>query len=273
MLLAAAGLARSTYYYHLARLNQPDKYAALRQAIREAFEQAHGRYGHRRIRLALQAQGVRISRKLTIKLMREEGLVCRVRARKRYNSYRGTVSRIAPNILDRKFRPPHANHSWVSDVSEFRVGKHKLYLSPVIDLYDHSVLGFALGTSPNRELTNESLRRAFKRARPAPGLLVHTDQGVQYQSADWKELLTEHQAIQSMSRKGNCHDNSLAENFFSHIKTELFYQHTFSTLRELEQAIKAYITWYNTKRIQEGLNSMTPSQYRQTHPNPTTPLQ
>lgn len=272
-LLAAVGLARSTYYYHLARLDRSDKYAQLRQMIRTVFARAHGRYGHRRIRLVLHNQGIRISRKLTMKLMKEEGLVCRVRARKRYNSYRGTVSRTAPNILNRKFNPPHANHSWVSDVSEFRIGKHKLYLSPVIDLYDHSVLGFALGTSANCDLTNESLRHAFKRAQLAPRLLVHTDQGVQYQSAAWKKILIKHQAIPSMSRKGNCHDNALAENFFSHIKTELFYQHTFTTLHELKQAIRAYIHWYNTKRIQEGLNSMTPSQYRKTHPNPTTPLQ
>lgn len=271
-LLQCAGLARSTFYYHLARLDRPVKHAQLRQAIKKVFEGAHGRYGHRRIQLALQRQGIRISRKLTIKLMKEEGLACRVRARKRYNAYRATRSKIAPNILNRNFQPPHANHTWVSDISEFRVGNHKIYLSPVIDLYDHSIIAYTIGSSPNLALTNASLKQAFNNAQPAPGLIVHTDQGMHYQHESWKNILIQHHAIQSMSRKGNCHDNALAENFFSHIKTELFYQHTFTTCEELTQAIQAYIHWYNTRRIQERLQAMTPNQYRNHNPNTPTPL-
>lgn len=194
--------------------------------------------------------------------MREEGLVCKVRAKKRYNSYRGTLSTIAPNVLRCDFGASGPNRQWVSDVSEFRVNHQKIYLSPVIDLYDHSVVAFSISSSPNLELLTSSLEQAFTRARPDPGLVVHTDQGFQYQHRAWKKILAVNGAEQSMSRKGNCYDNAMAENFFGHLKAELFYQRSFTSCEELATEIRSYINWYNTIRIQERLKGMTPNQYR-----------
>lgn len=124
-----------------------------------------------------------VSRKLVAKLMKREGLTCLVRQKKRYNSYRGTLSTIAPNVLARDFTATSPNQKWVSDVTEFRLGSSKIYLSPIIDLFDHSVVSHTVGKSPNLELTNTSLRKALNKAKPGPGLVVHTDQGFQYQGS------------------------------------------------------------------------------------------
>lgn len=261
-LLQAAGLARSTFYYHQARLDAPDKHAGLKREIKTVFDQSHARYGHRRVRLALKRQGICVSRKLVAKLMKQEHLVCQVRKKKRYNSYRSNQSNAAGNVLNRDFTATKPNQKWVSDVTEFRVGNQKLYLSPIIDLYDHSVISYSISASPNLELTNSSLRKALHQAQPGPGMIMHTDQGFQYQHHSWKALLANYNATQSMSRKGNCHDNAMAENFFAHLKAELFYQHAFTNTEDLANQIQDYIHWYNNQRIQQRLEGMTPNEYR-----------
>ena len=134
VLLAIAGLARSTFYYHQARLGVPCKHAQLRQHIRQVFHAAKARYGHRRVRLALARLGIKVSKKLVAKLMAQEGLVCITRPRRRYSSYRGGVSKIAPNVLNRQFHAERPNQKWVSDVTEFRIAGVKVYLSPMIDV-------------------------------------------------------------------------------------------------------------------------------------------
>lgn len=203
-----------------------------------------------------------VSRKLVAKLMKREGLTCLVRQKKRYNSYRGTLSTIAPNVLARDFTATSPNQKWVSDVTEFRLGSSKIYLSPIIDLFDHSVVSYTVGKSANLELTNTSLRKALNKAKPGPGLVVHTDQGFQYQHHSWRKQLSRSHAVQSMSRKANCYDNAVAENFFGHLKSEMFYNNTFTSTEHLVNQIKAYIHWYNNKRIQERLEGMTPNEYR-----------
>lgn len=255
-------MARSTFYYHQARLGQVDKHGDLRTKIKAVFDESRGRYGHRRIRLALQREGLMVSRKLVAKLMKREGLTCLIRKKKRYNSYRGTLSTIAPNVLARDFTASGPNQKWVSDVTEFRLGQSKIYLSPIIDLFDHSIVSYTVGTSPNLTLTNTSLRQALNSTKPRRGLVVHTDQGFQYQHYTWRQQLNRFHAIQSMSRKANCYDNAIAENFFSHLKSEMFYPNTFTSPEHLITEIKTYIHWYNNKRIQERLEGMTPNEYR-----------
>lgn len=261
-LLAAAQMARSTYYYHLARLDAPDRHAFLKAVIVTVFFAKKRRYGHRRIWLHLTQHGWQVGKKLVYKLMKQLGLKSKVRIKRKYNSYQGTISHIAANHLNREFDATAPNQKWVSDVSEFRVGNQKVYLSAIYDLFDHAIVSFKTGTSPNTGLTSRSLKDAFEREQPAAGLLVHTDQGFHYQHHSWRELLEEHGAIQSMSRKANCYDNALIENFFGHLKTEMFHGERFNTVNELIEEIEEYIDWYNRDRLQERLKGMTPMQYR-----------
>lgn len=255
-------MARSTYYYHQAQLDAPDRHAVLKTAIAAIFNSSKQRYGHRRIWLSLRQQGWVVSKKLVHKLMNQLGLRSKVRIKRKYNSYQGGVSHVAGNVLDRAFDAETPNQKWVSDVTEFRVGNQKVYLSPIYDLFDHSIVSFQTGTSPSTALTSQSLKTALEREQPDAGVLVHTDQGFQYQHVSWRALLEEHDAVQSMSRKANCYDNALIENFFGHLKTEMFHGERFNTVNELINSIEEYIDWYNNERIQERLKGMTPMQYR-----------
>jgi len=255
-------MARSTYYYHQAQLDAPDRHAELKTAIAAIFNSSKQRYGHRRIWLSLRQDGWQVSKKLVHKLMHQLGLRSKVRVRRKYNSYQGGVSHVASNVLDRAFNAETPNQKWVSDVTEFRVGNQKVYLSPIYDLFDHSIVSFQTSTSPSTNLTSQSLREALESEQPGAGVLVHTDQGFQYQHVSLRALLEEHDAVQSMSRKANCYDNALIENFFGHLKTEMFHGERFNTVNELINSIEEYIDWYNNERIQERLKGMTPMQYR-----------
>ena len=151
---------------------------------------------------------------------------------------------------------------WASDVTEFRVAGTKVYLSPIMDLCDRSIVSYSVSTSPNTVFTSQSLRDAIAQESPDQGLVVHTDQGFQYQHSSWRTLITGIGGTQSMSRKGNCYDNAVMENFFGHLKTEMYHGEVFDTVAEFNQAIDEYIQWYNTERIQQRLKGLTPMQYR-----------
>ena len=262
VLLQVAGLARSTFFYHQARLQASDPKEALRTAVTEIFEKNHGRYGHRRIHTELVKQGWTIAKKTVLKLMRSLRLVCKVRRKKRYVSYRGEQGAVAPNVLDRKFDADAPNQKWVTDVTEFSVGDRKLYLSPVMDLFDRQIISYSVGLSPNLDLTNTSLQRALATLESRQKPLVHSDQGFQYQHASWRKLLEGAGAVQSMSRKGNCYDNAVMENFFGHLKEELFHRVRFLSTDALATALREYIHWYNTERISTKLEGLSPVQYR-----------
>jgi putative transposase len=262
VLLRAAGLARSTFFYHQARLTRPDPHAELKTAVTEAFEAARGRYGHRRIHAVLERQGRQVAKKTVLKLMNILGLVCEVRRARRYRSWLGQNGTTAENLLDRRFSTSAPDTKWVTDVTEFRIGADKVYLSPVIDLFDRSVVAYSRGPSPSLELTNSSLRQAIATLPAAAAPLVHSDQGFQYQHASWRRLLADAGLTQSMSRRGNCLDNSIAENFFGHLKEELFHHNKFDTVTEFTMALDDYIDWYNTTRISTTLKGLSPVEYR-----------
>ncbi|WP_262105832.1 IS3 family transposase [Arthrobacter sp. Marseille-P9274] len=262
VLLQVAGLARSTFFYHQARLRAPDPKEAVKSAATTIFTKNHGRYGHRRIHTELTRQGWTVAKKTVLKLMRSLQLVCKVRQRKRYNSYQGEQGKTAPNLLNRDFDADAPNQKWVTDVTEFRVDGRKLYLSPVMDLFDRQILSYTVGLSPNLALTNTSLRMALATLEYGQKPIVHSDQGFQYQHASWRRLLQGANAIQSMSRKGNCYDNAVMENFFGHLKEELFHHVRFLSTGALTSAIHEYIRWYNTERISTKLEGLSPVQYR-----------
>ena len=262
VLLDVAGLPRSTFFYHQSRLQGPDPRASLKTAVTEIFTKNHGRYGHRRIHIELGKQGWRVAKKTVLKLMRSLRLVCKVRSRKRYNSYQGEQGIVAPNLLKRQFEADAPNQKWVTDVTEFSVGDRKLYLSPIMDLFDRQVISYAIGTSPNLELANTSLRGALATLENGQKPLVHSDQGFQYQHNSWRTLLADAGAVQSMSRKANCYDNAVMENFFGHLKEELFHRLRFLNTDALAAAVHEYIRWYNTERISTKLQGLSPLQYR-----------
>ncbi|MEV6239408.1 IS3 family transposase [Lentzea sp. NPDC051838] len=261
MLLDVAGLARSTFFYHQARLARPDPQAALKAAIAEVFTQAKGRYGHRRVHIVLLRQGWRVAAKTVLTLMNSLGLTCRVR-RRRYRRMSGQTGMTAPNKFNRQFTVPAPNTGWVTDLTEFRIADRKIYLSPVIDLFDRSIVAYSHGLSPSLELANSSLRKAIATLQPGQRPLVHSDQGFHYQHISWRRTLSSAGLTQSMSRRGNGLDNAIAENFFSHLKEELFHHTKFDSVEDFTTALDDYMGWFNTTRISTTLGNLSPADYR-----------
>lgn len=198
--------------------------------------------------------------------MREEKIICtkfKTRSRK-FSSYKGQIGKIAPNIVNRNFRVDRPNKLWLTDVTEFRIKgfKEKLYLSPILDAYNSEIISYTLSFRPTLELTNTMLEKAINRIHEKDNLVIHSDQGFQYQHGSWSNKLEENKIIQSMSRKGNCLDNSPMENFFGILKQEMFYGEEFNNYEELIEEIDKYIKWYNEERIKTKLNGMSPVMYR-----------
>lgn len=261
VLLEIARLARSTFFYHQARLARPDPRAELKTAITTTFEE-NRRRGHRVVHRELRNAGWRVAKKTVLKLMRQLDLVCPIRRRRRHVSYQGEVGKVADNVLDRQFTATAPNQKWVTDVTEFRIHDRKVYFSPVMDLFDRQIISYAVGSAPNLELTNSSLRDALATLHEDQAPLVHSDQGFQYQHRSWRHLLTTAGARQSMSRKATCHDNAVIESFFGHLKEEVFHHTHYLTVEAFTTALDDYITWFNTRRGHTHCQGLSPVQYR-----------
>lgn len=226
------------------------------------FTEVHQRYGYRRLHARLVADGWKVGKKLVRTLMRPLGLVCQVRRRKPYRSYAGEVGRIAPNLLNRNFAATAPNQKWVTDITEFRIGERKVYLSPIMDLFDRQIIAWSVGVSPHLDLALSALRSALVTLPAGAAPIVHADQGFHYQHLSWQSTLADAGATQSMSRKGNCLDNAVMENFFGHLKEEMFHHTRYKNVETFIAALNAYMTWYNTERISTRLKGMSPVQYR-----------
>jgi putative transposase len=260
-LLQIAYLPRSSYYYHAARLPRPEKHAAERQAIRKICAEHKGRYGYRRVTLALRQQGFQANHKLVMKLMQEEHLSCKLRPKK-YRSYRGEVGKIAPNRLNRHFRAAQPNTKWATDITEFKVNGQKLYLSPILDLFNGEIVSYSLSKTPSFRLVTDMLQQAFQKLPDHGPLMLHSDQGWQYQLKTYQRMLQESGITQSMSRKGNCYDNCVIENFFGLLKTEFFYHQSFISVENFQDELDKYIEYYNHDRIRVKLKGLSPVQFR-----------
>lgn len=254
-------MARSSFYYHLKSSQRQDKYKHIKTEIIRIYHRHLGRYGYRRITLELKRLGYVINHKTVWRLMKQLGLKSVVRIKK-YKSYRGQQGKIAPNLLARDFKAKRMNQKWATDITEFKVAGKKLYLSPIIDLYNREIISYQLSESPNFSQVIMMLKKAFKKLPESSNLLLHSDQGWQYQMRNYQYLLKKENIKQSMSRKGNCIDNSVIENFFGILKTELFYLRKYKSIEELKKDIKTYICYYNNDRIKSTLNGMSPIQYR-----------
>ena len=257
-------MARSTFYYRLNRLKQEDKYKNRKEEIFSIFHENKGRYGYRRITLELRNRGYNINHKTVARLMREMNLKSVQRAKRRYNSYHGTIGKIADNLLQRDFKAERPNEKWVTDITEFRVGEEKIYLSPIVDLFNGEIISYNISRHPVFGQVVDMLEKAFKRIPDGTNLILHSDQGWQYQMKQYQQRLKKKGIRQSMSRKGNCLDNACAENFFGILKSELYYikEKEYKCVEELEKDLVEYIDYYNNKRIKCKLKGMSPIEYR-----------
>ncbi|QMD22428.1 IS3 family transposase [Escherichia coli] len=260
-LLKAAGLARSTLYYQLSLQKAKDKYADVKQLIASIFHEHRGCYGYRRIHCELQKRGLKFSGKTVRKLMQQLGLKSPVRLKK-YRSYRGNMGLAAENILQRQFKAEAPCEKWVTDITEFRAGGQKLYLSPILDLFNGEIVAWETACRPTEELVKRMLNKGLESLAEGEKPLLHSDQGWHYRIKSYQSALADKGLVQSMSRKGNCLDNAVMENFFGHLKEEMYYHRDYRSVEELENAVNEYITYWNQKRIKLSLGGLSPVEYR-----------
>jgi transposase InsO family protein len=260
-LLQIAHFPRSSYYYHAARLPRPKKHVPERETIRKICVEHKGRYGYRRVTLTLRQWGYQTNHKLVMKLMREEHLSCMLRSKK-YRSYRGEIGKVAPNRLNRHFHAVRPNTKWTTDITEFKVNEQKLYFSPILDLFNSEIVSYSLSKTPNFRLVTDMLHQAFQKIPDHGPLMLHSDQGWHYQMRYYQRMLKENGITQSMSRKGNCYDNSVIENFFGLLKTEFSSNQSFSTVENFQKELDQYIYYYNNSRIKVKLKGLSPVQFR-----------
>ncbi len=242
-------------------IKRSDNYATERELIKSIYHEHKGRYGYRRIHLALKNQGVILNHKTVQRLMIQLGLKSTVRPKK-YRSYRGESGKVAPNVLKRDFSATKPDEKWVTDVTEFKVKEQKVYLSPVIDLFTQEVVAYKVAKNARLPLVTDMLTEALSKLDRGSKPVIHSDQGWQYRHWSYQKKVVDSGLTQSMSRKGNCLDNAVAENFFALLKTEMYHNQSFKDANDLIEQIEEYIEYYNTKRIKAKLKGLTPIEYR-----------
>ena len=243
-------------------MNRNDKYEAAKEEINAIYHENKGRYGYRRITMELRNRGISLNHKTVQRLMKELGLVCRVRMKK-YRSYKGEVGKIAPNLLKRDFSTTAPNQKWVTDVTEFSLFGEKLYLSPILDLHSSYLVSYVISERPVLSMVMNMVDDATRRLPPGAAPILHSDQGWQYQHKHYQKKLADYGIIQSMSRKGNCLDNSVIENFFGLLKSELLYLQNFESMAHFKQELLDYLDYYNNRRIKAKLKGLPPAIHRQ----------
>lgn len=230
--------------------------------ITAIYHENKGRYGYRRITIELDRRGIHLNHKTVRRLMKELGLVCRVRMKK-YRSYKGETGKIVPNLLKRDFHAEKPNQKWVTDVTEFSLFGEKLYLSPILDLYSRDLVSYTISDRPVLNMVISMLDKAFETIPNGTKLILHSDQGWQYQHKQYQAMLKKKGIRQSMSRKGNCLDNAVIENFFGLLKSELLYLQDFQSIEHFKQELIAYLDYYNNRRIKVKLKGLPPALHRQ----------
>ena len=234
----------------------------LRVEVRAAFKRSRNRYGSPRIVAELRDNGIDVGRRRTARIMRQEGLVARKRRRWRHQSTPDATRSYPRNILARKFEVRERDSVWVADITEFPALSGRLYFAVVIDLYSRRVVGWAVASHVRASLAVEALQLAIERRRPSPGLLHHSDRGSQYFSEDYNAVLRRHAVTPSMSRRGNCWDNAVAESFFSTLKTELLDGRPPGSLDDARRRLFEYIeVFYNRQRRHSTLGQMSPADF------------
>lgn len=263
----AAGINSGQLYNWIKKYKKEDvdevKNAGLMADIKTIFERNKQIYGVRRVYRELRNRGLFANHKKIQRLMRKMGLAGK-RPKQKYHSYKGEVGKVAANIINRDFSTTAPFQKWTTDVTQFSLPCGICYLSPILDMNSNEVISYDLSLHPNLEQIKNMLDRSFDKFPETKGLIFHSDQGWQYQHESYRNTLQAHQIIQSMSRKGNCYDNSIMESFFGRLKNEMFYghEHEFASFEDFSKAIDEYIDYYNNHRIQAKTKWMPPSVFR-----------
>jgi transposase InsO family protein len=280
-LLRICRMAKSSYYYGLKALKAKEsKDKELRDKILEIYQKSHCRYGFKRITLVLNnGSNEPINHKRVQRIMHELGIFGIQGKNGKYHSYKNDNGEHKENLLlekeideenhrttfKRHFETTGPNQKWTTDVSEFKHKDGKLYLSPILDMFDGSIISYDISLHPDFSQTKRMIDKAFNQYDNLEGLIFHSDQGWQYQMKQYGLWLKSRGIKQSFSRKGNCMDNSLMENFFGLLKNEMYYGHEyeFKSIDDLKKAIEDYIKWYNEERINVKRKGLSPLEYRQ----------
>ena len=259
-MLEYCGVKRSTFYANIKPTF--DKYREIKLQILDIYRKSGKKKGYRWITSDLRKCGFIINHKTVLRLMQQLGIKSIVRAKK-YNSYINETSGIGvENILKRDFSTTGINQKWTTDVTEFKVCGKKIYLSAVMDMHSKEIIAHSVSFSPNLKLVMSMIKIAFKKIKNPSGVIIHSDHGWHYRHISYKNFLRKKGAVQSMSRKGNCLDNSIMENFFGLLKQEIYYGVVYYSYEELKSEIERFIKYYNEERIKEKLGWMSPVQYR-----------
>ena len=258
------GLSKSTYYYEIGKTDKvQERNADITSEITTIFHEHKGRYGVRRVYQELLKRSFHVNHKRVQRIMKQLGLAGK-RPKEKYHSYKGEVGKIADNIINRDFSTEKPLEKWTTDVSQFNLPWGKCYFSPILDMNTNEIISYNLSLHPNMEQIKDMLRKAFERFPSVQGLIMHSDQGWQYQHNSYTRKLDERMITQSMSRKGNCLDNSKMETFFATLKKAIWLglEKEYKSVEDLFNAIDDYIKWYNEERIQHKLKGLSPLQFR-----------
>jgi putative transposase len=259
-------LKRSTYFYWVRKLRVENLDQELEEIVQSIYDEHDGNYGYRRICLELRNRGHVVNHKKVLRIMKTRGISCTKYQHKsrKYRSYKGTVGKVAPNLLRRRFTATMPREKICTDITEFKCKDgQKLYLSAFLDLFNGEIIAYKVGKRPTLDLVLdplESITACLSGTKYRT--TIHSDQGWHYQNVAWCDILQKHKILQSMSRKGNCLDNSPIENFFGLLKQEIYHGVTVRTDSELRAAISCYINYYNHKRIKQKLHGLSPVRFR-----------
>ena len=242
-------VSRSGYYDYIKRMGAPAFDQALANKIADCQNRVGKIYGYRRVHIWLKKQGISRNPKTVLRVMQKYGLLSEVRRRRKYRQM-GELLHRYPNVLDRQFTAERPNQKWVTDISYIHTGQGVLYLSMICDLFDNSIVAYKTGTEQTVRLVLDTIRAAKRKEKVTAELQLHSDQGFQYTSQAYFNLTQEYGITPSMSRRGNCYDNAMAENFFSILKTECIYRAKPATFSEADRLLDDYIWFYNNERIQ-----------------------
>ena len=265
--LQRVDIPESTYHYQVKQLSKEDQDLEWKYLITELFNKHEGRYGYRRISSSLKNLGYEINHKKVQRIMKELGLKCVKFIRKsRYSSYKGKVGKVAKNKLNRRFHTSIPLQKLVTDITEFKCSNdEKLYLSPILDLYNGEIISYSISKRPTLDLVMNSLNKALEIVKHQGTFrtTIHSDQGWHYQHKTWVSTLKSNRVIQSMSRKATCADNASMENFFGILKQEMYYGEKQLPYQLLKEKIEHYIYYFNNDRIKLSLSGLSPVQYRE----------
>lgn len=266
-LCEALEVSRGTYYNHIWRNKRDNVWYKKREEeyrilIHDIFYEYDQIFGAKKIHAILQQQGHRIRKEYVARIMRDLGLSS---IRNQSKSTYDFLNKKPKNIVQQQFNVSAPNRTWVSDVTCFKYNGHWLYICAIIDLHSRMVVGYHIGKRNSAQLLGSALRKAYDLRKPDPGLVFHSDRGMQFRSDSFREKLTRYGMVQSLSRPGNPHDNAVIESFFSSMKREELYRREYSSEYAFREGVAKYIEFYNNKRPHSTMNHKTPAQVEQAY--------